>query len=61
MLRSLLSIFQDSAEIYHPKEMISLPLYYTSNRERVVISLDVPCGGDQEKWVQTGTAFFLRS
>ncbi|KAJ9578979.1 hypothetical protein L9F63_024918, partial [Diploptera punctata] len=50
-----------SSQVYHPKEVISLPLYYNSSRDRVVVSLDVPCGGDQDKWVQTGAAFFLRN
>jgi hypothetical protein len=26
-----------------------------------VVSLDVPYAGDEDKWVQTGAAFFLRN
>ncbi|XP_069679211.1 cytoplasmic dynein 2 heavy chain 1 isoform X2 [Periplaneta americana] len=52
---------KENAQVYHPGEMISLPLYYTASREKVVTSLDVPCAGDQDKWVQTGAAFFLRN
>lgn len=52
---------QGSAQVYHPGETIHLPLYCTASREQVVVSLDVPCAGDQDKWIQTGAAFFLRN
>nr|CAD7594420.1 unnamed protein product [Timema genevievae] len=47
--------------VYHPDEMISLPVYFTAAREHVLVNLDVPCAGNQDKWVQTGTAFFLHA
>nr|CAD7430089.1 unnamed protein product [Timema monikensis] len=47
--------------VYHPEEIISLPVYFTAAREHVLVNLDVPCAGNQDKWVQTGTAFFLRT
>ncbi|XP_068082912.1 cytoplasmic dynein 2 heavy chain 1 [Anabrus simplex] len=50
-----------SPTVYQEHEVISLPLYYTAERERVVVSLDVPCSGDHDKWLQTGAAFFLRN
>jgi hypothetical protein len=52
---------QGSAQVYHPGETICIPLYYTASREQVVVSLDVPCAGDEDKWIQTGVAFFLRN
>jgi hypothetical protein len=52
---------QGSAQVYLPGETIRLPLYYTASREQVMVCLDVPYTGDEDKWVQTGVAFFLRN
>ncbi|KAJ3042257.1 Cytoplasmic dynein 2 heavy chain 1 [Rhizophlyctis rosea] len=38
---------------------ITLPLYQTPTRERVVASLMVPCQDDGSTWVLAGAAFFL--
>ncbi|XP_022103094.1 cytoplasmic dynein 2 heavy chain 1-like isoform X1 [Acanthaster planci] len=54
-------VLKDSSEPYGPEESISLPVYYSSDREKIVTHLAVPCGGDQEHWVQTGAALFLKS
>lgn len=43
-------------------ESISLPLYYSSDRDRVVTYLDVPCiGTEPSQWLLCGAAIFLRS
>uniref|UniRef100_T1IHY1 Cytoplasmic dynein 2 heavy chain 1 n=1 Tax=Strigamia maritima TaxID=126957 RepID=T1IHY1_STRMM len=40
-------------------EVISLPVYFTRDREKIVTHLDVPCTSDV-KWVQFGAALFLK-
>uniref|UniRef100_A0A0L8FKZ3 Dynein heavy chain region D6 P-loop domain-containing protein n=1 Tax=Octopus bimaculoides TaxID=37653 RepID=A0A0L8FKZ3_OCTBM len=43
-------------------EHISLPLYYSSQRDRVVTYLDLPCiSSDPNHWLQCGAAIFLSS
>lgn len=43
-------------------ESISLPLYYSSDRDRVVSYLDVPCTGTEPgQWLLCGAAIFLRN
>ena len=44
---------------YPTHRSISLPVYFSAERERLVTCLDVPCGEDQETWVQCGAAMFL--
>ncbi|XP_023565248.1 cytoplasmic dynein 2 heavy chain 1 [Octodon degus] len=46
---------------YSPEECISLPVYTSAERERVVTNIDVPCGSDQDQWIQCGAALFLRT
>lgn len=41
-------------------EVISLPVYTSSTRESVVTCLDVPCGGKNSSWEQSGAALFLK-
>ena len=52
---------QDASEPYSSQDSISLPVYYSADREKIVTLLTVPCGGDQDHWVQTGAALFLKS
>lgn len=51
----------DSPNVYHENEAIRLPLYYSSEREKIVSYMDVPSGGDNHKWLQAGTVLFLNS
>ncbi|XP_077915202.1 cytoplasmic dynein 2 heavy chain 1 isoform X5 [Halichoerus grypus] len=46
---------------YSPDECISLPVYTSSERDRVVANIDVPCGGNQDQWIQCGAALFLKN
>lgn len=46
---------------YSPEECISLPVYTSAERERVVTNIDVPCGGNQDQWIQCGAALFLKN
>ena len=48
---------------YSREEAIRLPLYLNSERDKIVASLDLPCGssGSQDKWLQSGTVLFLSS
>ena len=45
---------------YPETESISLPLYYSAERERLVICIDMPCQGDKVQWIQCGAATFLK-
>ncbi|XP_047109239.1 cytoplasmic dynein 2 heavy chain 1 [Schistocerca piceifrons] len=43
------------------QEYITLPLYLTSARERVITTLDVPCrASDHNIWIKAGTCFFIK-
>ncbi|XP_048651719.1 cytoplasmic dynein 2 heavy chain 1-like isoform X1 [Marmota marmota marmota] len=46
---------------YSPDECISLPVYTSAERDRVVTNIDVPCGGNQDQWIQCGAALFLKN
>ncbi|KAM9321467.1 cytoplasmic dynein 2 heavy chain 1 [Gastrophryne carolinensis] len=54
-------ITQHNVGIYSPEECISLPVYTSAERDRVVTNLDVPCGGSQNRWIQCGAALFLKN
>jgi dynein heavy chain 2 len=45
----------------HPNsdQLLELPLYASPSREKVVARMQVPCGGNQAKWVLAGVALFL--
>ncbi|MXQ96699.1 hypothetical protein E5288_WYG013272 [Bos mutus] len=46
---------------YSPDECISLPVYTSAERDRVVINVSIPCGGNQDQWIQCGAALFLKN
>ncbi|XP_013915709.1 PREDICTED: cytoplasmic dynein 2 heavy chain 1 [Thamnophis sirtalis] len=46
---------------YSPEECISLPVYTSAERDCVVTNIDVPCGGNQDQWIQCGAALFLKN
>ncbi|KAK3801155.1 hypothetical protein RRG08_006872 [Elysia crispata] len=52
---------KDSPDPYGLDETISLPIYYSSTRDRIVTRLDVPCGGNIDQWLQSGAALFLKN
>ncbi|NXA12552.1 DYHC2 protein, partial [Sapayoa aenigma] len=52
---------QDAYGPYSPEECISLPVYSSIERDRVVANIDVPCGGNQDQWIQCGAALFLKN
>ncbi|KAG9335283.1 hypothetical protein JZ751_005463 [Albula glossodonta] len=45
---------------YPPEECISLPVYTSAERVRLVTNIEVPCGGNSDQWVQCGAALFLK-
>ncbi len=53
-------LWQDAADVYNPKEVIPLPVYYSAERDHIIAHIDVPCGGNQSQWLQCGAALFLR-
>ncbi|XP_071483964.1 LOW QUALITY PROTEIN: cytoplasmic dynein 2 heavy chain 1-like [Diadema antillarum] len=54
-------VLKDTPDAYHPSESISLPVYFSEEREKIVTHLTLPCGGEQDHWIQTGAALFLQS
>lgn len=39
---------------------VSVPLYYTSSREKQLTTLQVSCDiKEKDKWIQAGLAFYL--
>ncbi|XP_075054902.1 cytoplasmic dynein 2 heavy chain 1 [Mixophyes fleayi] len=54
-------ISQQSTGTYSSEECISLPVYTSAERDRVVTNIDVPCGTSQNRWIQCGAALFLKN
>ncbi|KAL3878520.1 hypothetical protein ACJMK2_030860 [Sinanodonta woodiana] len=54
-------IKDDAPDPYGYEETISIPIYYSSARDRIVTRMNVPCGGNQNVWLQCGAALFLRN
>ncbi|KFM70535.1 Cytoplasmic dynein 2 heavy chain 1, partial [Stegodyphus mimosarum] len=52
---------KDSPAPYREDEVLSLPIYFTSDRERIVTCIHLPCGGNHDHWIQAGTALFLKN
>ena len=52
---------QDAPEPYGTSDSISLPVYASDARDRVVTSFILPCGGNKGQWLQSGAALFLRT
>ncbi|KAK3100036.1 hypothetical protein FSP39_013759 [Pinctada imbricata] len=52
---------KESPDPYGMEEVISIPIYTSSDRDRIVTRLDVPCGGSQGLWLQCGAALFLKA
>ena len=44
----------------HSGDMMSVPLYWTRDRERQLAMVDLPSGGEENKWLQSGVVLFLR-
>ena len=54
-------LFQDdAADPYGIDETISIPLYYSADRDRIITRMNVPCGGGKSLWIQCGAALFLK-
>ncbi|XP_073719558.1 cytoplasmic dynein 2 heavy chain 1 [Misgurnus anguillicaudatus] len=51
---------QTAVGSYSPDECISLPVYSSSERQRVVTSVQLPCAGAHDTWIQSGAALFLK-
>ncbi|KAK6172722.1 hypothetical protein SNE40_016326 [Patella caerulea] len=46
---------------YSIDDTISVPIYYSSTRDHIVAKLELPCGGNQNTWLQCGAALFLKN
>lgn len=51
----------DTPDPYGVDETISIPIYYSADRDRIITKLNVPCGGNKSQWVQCGAALFLKA
>jgi len=40
---------------------MSVPLYWTRDRERLLAMVDLPSGGEEYKWLKSGVVLFLRN
>ena len=48
------------ASYYRENEVINLPLYHTSHREKILSYVDVPAaGGDENKWLKAGVVLYI--
>ena len=55
-------VTKDTPPPYPEAQCISLPIYSSSDRDKLVACLDVPCGGSNVQWVQLcGAALFLKN
>ena len=41
-------------------EAMAVPLYWTRDRDRQLATVDLPSGGEENKWLQSGVVIFLR-
>lgn len=46
-------------EAYAKESSIRVPLYYATDRERMLVELTMPIAGDHARWVLAGVALFL--
>ncbi|XP_024000652.1 cytoplasmic dynein 2 heavy chain 1, partial [Salvelinus sp. IW2-2015] len=53
-------IVQCPSGSYGPEEVISLPVYTSSERVSVVTHVTLPCGGNPDQWIQNGAALSLK-
>ncbi|CAH1776602.1 unnamed protein product [Owenia fusiformis] len=51
---------KDVPDPYDMNDVISLPIYYSTERDRIVARINVPCGGNIDQWLQCGAAMFLK-
>jgi len=52
---------KENPDPYPLDECLAVPLYYTLFRDRIVTQLNIPCGKEQDKWIQCGAALFLKN
>ncbi|KAI9987926.1 hypothetical protein PInf_024181 [Phytophthora infestans] len=50
---------EDAQEMYEKENCIKTPLYYATDRERMLVEISVPIAGDRARWVLAGVALFL--
>ena len=49
----------DRPPCYSDGAAMSIPVYYTPTRERVLTSVDVPIQTQEQRWIKSGTALFM--
>lgn len=53
-------IEKDAQVPFDESRVIQLPVYFNSNRDRIIAKLDIPIDGDRNKWLQMGAAIILQ-
>ncbi|KAJ8027756.1 Cytoplasmic dynein 2 heavy chain 1 [Holothuria leucospilota] len=55
-------VMKDTNDVYAASDSISLPVYFSEDREKIVTNLKLPCvSSERDRWVQTGAALFLKN
>lgn len=56
-------VSKECQPIYNPADSISLPVYYSADRYKLVTCLDMPIGPGTSNtmWIQSGAALFLKN
>ncbi|XP_041357041.1 cytoplasmic dynein 2 heavy chain 1-like isoform X2 [Gigantopelta aegis] len=52
---------KEAPEPYGLDKVISMPIYYSSARDHIIARMNVPCGGNQNVWLLSGAALFLKN
>ena len=42
------------------EDLLAAPLYWTKERQRLLAMVELPSGGENNKWLQAGVVLFLR-
>ncbi|KAL8004079.1 putative AAA+ ATPase domain, dynein heavy chain region D6 P-loop domain-containing protein [Plasmopara halstedii] len=50
---------EDAQEMYEKEHCIQTPLYYGTDRERMLVEISIPIAGDRARWILAGIALFL--
>ena len=50
---------QPATALPQDDSLIMLPLYYTTERAKIVTCLEVPTGGNTDAWIESGASFIL--
>ena len=61
IIESLHTKFQGDLKTYKTQDTLSVPLYNSSSRQTLIVSLEFPSNADNSKWIKAGVGLFLKS